>query len=109
MPRPVDVVLPPGRRCPPNLDFLAAIDHEAPRACQHWTSHRRDRLCARSRSPSRNRLRLHTGALELFESGAPRPQTTDAAPMRNEQESPRAPSTLPWGFSEPVGVAANFI
>src|SRR6266480_6187187 len=59
---------------------------------------RRDRLCARSRSPSRNRFRLHTGALELFESGAPRPQTTDAAPMRNEQVSPRAPSTLPWAL-----------
>src|SRR5882724_10874565 len=54
--------------------------------------------CARAADRPRNRFRLHTGALELFESGAPRPQTTDAAPMRNEQESPRAPSTLPWGF-----------
>src|SRR6266478_4808964 len=79
MPRPVDVVLPPGRRCPPNLVFLAAIDHEAPRACQHWTSHRRDRLCARSRSPSRNRFRLHTGALGLFEWGETLLRTTDAA------------------------------
>src|SRR5437016_12360884 len=87
MPQPVDVVLPPGRRCPPNLDFLAAIDREAPRACQHWTSHRRDRLCARSRSPSQNRFRLHTGALGLFEWGETLLRTTDAALMRNEQES----------------------
>src|SRR2546430_2672490 len=82
----------------PTLNFLAAIDHEAPRACQHWTSHRRDRLCARSRSPSRNRFRLHTGALGLFEWGETLLRTTDVGLMRNEQESPRAPSTLPWGF-----------
>jgi len=87
--------------CPPNLDFLAAIDHEAPaRLVSIGTSHRRDRLVrAAADRPREIGFGFIQGHWDFSNGERRAASTTDAALMRNEQESPRAPSTRALGLS----------